>query len=188
LAEYLLTAYFEYPVITFRNLSRAEIPQVWSIDRSEIIENIYFLEDGEMVLKPDTFDVPGWPPGEPEKNTPAFYECFDRGGWFYGVFDDDQLAGVAILDSQFIGKEKDTLQLSFLHISQAYRGTGLGKQLFELARAEARKRGAKKMYVSATPSENTIHFYFRRGCVVTPELDPELFALEPEDIHLICDV
>lgn len=175
-------------MITFRNLSRAEIPQIWTIDRSEIIENIYYYENGALVLKPEYYRVRGWPPGEPEKYTPILLESFDRGGWFYGAFDGETLIGVAILANKFIGKAQDQLQLEFLHVSQPYRGTGLGKQLFELARTEARTRGAKKMYVSATPSEHTIHFYFHRGCTVTPDPDPDLFALEPEDIHLICDV
>lgn len=41
------------------------------------------------------------------------------------------------------------------------------------------------VYVSATPSENTIHYYPRRGCVLAHQPDPELLALEPEDIHLV---
>jgi predicted N-acetyltransferase YhbS len=102
------------------------------------------------------------------------------------VFDDDILVAIAILDNKFIGKANDQLQLKFLHVSKAYRKTGLGKQLFELARNTARERGAKMMYISATPSENTINFYLRLGCEVTPHPDPELFALEPEDIHLVC--
>jgi hypothetical protein len=57
-----------------------------------------------------------------------------------------------------------------------------------LAAVEAKKGGAKSMYISATPSEHTIDFYLRLGCKVTPEPDPELFALEPEDIHLEYDL
>jgi predicted N-acetyltransferase YhbS len=174
-------------VITFRNLTRAEIPKIWTIDRSEIIENIYVLENGSLVLKPDYFDARGWPPGEADKYTPILLDCFDRGGWFYGAFDGESLVGVAILESKFIGKEKDQLQLKFLNVSHAYRKTGLGSRLFELARSIARERGAKKMYISATPSENAISFYLRRGCAVTPHPDRVLLELEPEDIHLVCE-
>lgn len=175
-------------MITLRPLTRSEIPNIWTIDRTEIIENIYELENGTLVLKPDYFHARGWPPGEDEKYTPILLSCFDRGGWFCGAFDGEGLAGVAILENKFIGPAHDTLQLSFLHVSHPYRGTGLGKELFERARTEAKTRGAKQMYVSATPSEHTIQFYLRRGCTVTLEPDPELFALEPEDIHLVCDL
>ena len=40
------------------------------------------------------------------------------------------------------------------------------------------------MVVSATPSENTVRFYLRRGYRPMAEPFPELFELEPDDIHL----
>jgi len=60
----------------------------------------------------------------------------------------------------------------------------LGRRLFEMAKVEANQREAKRLYISATPSEHTINFYLRLGCTVTRQPDPELFMLEPEDIHL----
>ena len=167
-----------------RKLRRDEIDQIWSIDRREVIENIYILVDGELTLKPDYYDVRGWPPGEAETYTPLLIDCYDRGGWFHGVFEDGRLAAVAILESKLIGAPRDMLQLKFLHVSRAYRGQGLGRRLFEMAKVEANQREAKRLYISATPSEHTIDFYLRLGCTVTRQPDPELFALEPEDIHL----
>lgn len=69
-------------------------------------------------------------------------------------------------------------------MSQGYRKQGLGSRLFNLAVEKAKALGAKKLYLSATPSENTVNYYLRLGCVLATEIDPELFALEPEDIHL----
>jgi predicted N-acetyltransferase YhbS len=175
-------------VITRRELRREEIALVWTIDRRETIDNIYVVENGALVMRPHRIDVRGWPPGEAEKYTPILLECFDRGGWFHGAFDGGKLVGAVVLDAKRIGRGKDQLQLEFLHVSNAYRGKGLGKRLFELARATARERGARRLYVSATPSENTVNFYRRRGCVLTREPDAELFAREPEDIHFECNV
>lgn len=79
---------------------------------------------------------------------------------------------------------KDYLKLEILHVSNAYRQCGVGRKLVELAKAEALARGAQKLYISATPSKNTIDFYTNLGCQLTTEIDPELFKLEPEDIHL----
>ena len=62
------------------------------------------------------------------------------------------------------------------------------RNLFELAADEARRRGARRLYISATPSQHTIDFYLSLGCTVTAEPDPELFALEPGDIHLEYDL
>ena len=170
--------------MNIRFLQRDEIPLIWQIDRSEIIENIYTLENGNLVLKPDYFDMQGWPTGEAEHYAPILLDCYDRGGMFWGVFDNNLLVGVAILENELIGSRKDTLQLKFLHVSRDYRKCGLGSTLFKMAVEEARALGAKKLYISATPSEHTINYYMRLGCVLAGEVDPELFALEPEDIHL----
>jgi predicted N-acetyltransferase YhbS len=167
-----------------RILARDEIDAIWTIDRREVIEAVYYLEAGALTLKAEHFDVRGWPPGEAETYTPLLEDCYDRGGWFYGLFDGDRLVGAAVLEGSFIGQPRDQLQLKFLHVSHGYRDQGLGRRLFELAAAEARRRGAQRLYISATPSEHTIDFYLGLGCTVTAEPDAELFALEPEDIHL----
>jgi predicted N-acetyltransferase YhbS len=173
-------------MVSLRNLVRREVADVWNIDRREVIEGFYHLDGESLVFRPQHVEVPGWPPGEAEKYTPILLDCFDHGGWFHGAFDQGQLVGLAVLENRFIGGGR--LQLKFLHVSRGYRKHGLGVRLFELARATARERGATRMYVSATPSQNTINFYTGRGCVVARVPDPELFELEPEDIHLECDV
>lgn len=170
--------------MNIRLLQRAEIPLIWQIDRREIVQNIYILQDGKLVLKPDYFDIQGWPPGEAEHYTPILLDCYDRGGMFWGAFENDKLIGVAILESKFIGSQQDTLQLKFLHVSRDFRKQGIASTLFRLAVEKARALGAKKLYISATPSEHTVNYYMRLGSVLAREIDPELFALEPEDIHL----
>ena len=170
--------------MNIRILQRDEIRLIWQIDRREIVQNIYFLNNGKLVLKPDYFDIQGWPPGEPELYTPILLDCYDRGGIFWGAFEKDTLVGVAILESRFIGSQQGTLQLKFLHVSRDYRKRGIASTLFKLAIEKAKGLGAKKLYISATPSEHTINYYLRLGCVLAKEIDPELFALEPEDIHL----
>jgi predicted N-acetyltransferase YhbS len=111
---------------------------------------------------------------------------FDRGGWLMGAWDGQRIVGIAVLDSVWLGPLQDQLQLELLHISHGYRDRGTGGTLFEAARAEARRRGAREMYVSATPSEHTVRFYLSHGCRLNPSPDPALFAAEPEDIHLLC--
>jgi predicted N-acetyltransferase YhbS len=170
--------------MNIRLLQRAEILLIWEIDRREIVQNTYVLQDGKLVLKPDYFDIQGWPPGEAELYMPMLLDCYDRGGMFWGAFEDDVLIGVAILESKFIGSQHDTLQLKFLHVSRDVRRQGLGSRLFNLAVEKAKSLRAKKIYISATPSENTVNYYLGLGCVLATEIDSDLFALEPEDIHL----
>ncbi len=49
---------------------------------------------------------------------------------------------------------------------------------------KAKELGAKKLYISATPSKNTVNFYMHLGCNLASEINPELYQLEPDDIHL----
>jgi GNAT superfamily N-acetyltransferase len=95
---------------------------------------------------------------------------------------------VSVLDTLPRGERGDLLQLELLHVGRDYRGQGFGSRLLEQAHAVARELGARGLYISATPSENTIRFYQRCGATVLAVPDPELFALEPEDIHLVCPV
>jgi len=71
---------------------------------------------------------------------------------FWGAFENEILVGAAILESKFIGARQGTLQLKFLHVSRDCRKQGLGRRLFNTAVEKAKTLGAKKLYVSATPS------------------------------------
>jgi len=170
--------------MNIRLLQRDEIPLIWQIDRREVIENVYYLRDGALVLVPEHYDIQGWPPCEAEHYTPILLDCYERDGTFWGVLENDALIGAAILESKFIGSRQDTLQLKFLHVSRDYRKMGIASRLFKLAAEKAWALGARKLYISATPSEHTINYYLRLGCILADEIDAELFALEPEDIHL----
>jgi predicted N-acetyltransferase YhbS len=170
--------------VKIRKLERHEIRDVWSIDRAEVIDNVYHLEGNKLVLKAERHDVKGWPPGEREQYGPMLLDCFDRGGAVYGAFDGATLIGAAALESRFMGSEEDRVQLKFLHVSRRHRRMGLGCALFDKAVARASELGARRLYISATPSENTVDFYLRRGCRVTDDVDAALFELEPRDIHM----
>ena len=171
-----------------RELERHEIGHLWAIDRAEVIDKLYYHEDDELVLKPEYYDMQGWAEGEPERYAPILLDCFDQGGTFYGAFDGQSLIGAMVLENRFIGRDKNQLQLKFLHVSRCNRKAGLGCTLFDMAVRRARELGARRLYISATASENTVRFYLRRGCCVTQDVDAGLYELEPEDIHLECDI
>jgi N-acetylglutamate synthase-like GNAT family acetyltransferase len=54
--------------------------------------------------------------------------------------------------------------------------------------ALARELGAIRVYVSATPSQSAVEFYRGLGFELVSEPLPELYALEPEDIHMILEL
>jgi len=164
-----------------RALARDEIERIWTIDRRERIENIYRLEAGALRLEPHAITVPGWHPENVRTTTPLLYEIFDRGGLFLAALDGEIVAGIMVLDT--VWRMNGLLQLELLHVGRDHRRHGLGTTLVEEAAAAARERGARGLYIEATPTENTVRFYQRRGAMLLDEPDPELFAREPEDIH-----
>ena len=46
--------------MNIRLLRRDDILLIWQIDRREVVENIFQLRDGKLILKPDYFDIQGW--------------------------------------------------------------------------------------------------------------------------------
>lgn len=171
-------------MITYRTLTRAEISQLAQINRTEIIEKIYYVRDGNLVLENEHYDVPEWSDESKQQRIEKLQAVFDMGATFFGAFAGNELAGMSVLDHTFVESGNRRLNLEGLWVSTNARGNGVGKALFQLAAQEAQKRGAKAMYVSATPSENTVHFYQNLGCTRTNPVDSALFEKEPEDIHL----
>jgi predicted N-acetyltransferase YhbS len=167
-----------------RTLRKEEIGQVRNIDRSEIVEQIYYFKYGKLTLEDEFYDMKGWNPSELEQSIEHLHEINDRNGTLLGAFDGDRLIAISALESEFIGRKKDQLQLYFHHVDSHYRHSGIGGKLLKKIMEKARRLGARKLYISATPSKNTVDFYMHMGCKLASELNPKLYKLEPEDIHL----
>ncbi len=173
-----------HPDIEYRLLAAAEIERTDEIDRSEVIDGVYRLRNGALVLEDHHFDARGWPPGEPDASKHRMRECLARGGAGWGAFVGERLVGIAVLDGRRIGSALDALDMYFLHVSNGYRGRGIGRELVRLVRQRAREMGARCLYVSSSPTANTVTFYRSRGFELASDVDPELYELEPDDIHM----
>jgi N-acetylglutamate synthase-like GNAT family acetyltransferase len=99
-----------------------------------------------------------------------------------GAFDGDQLVGAASLRYRLT---EDVAQLVSLHVSRGHRHRGVATALAEEIMCLAQDSGARQIYVSATPSVSAVGFYRREGFELAEQVNEELFALEPEDIHMI---
>jgi GNAT superfamily N-acetyltransferase len=170
--------------VVSRPLTRDEIDLIWTIDRSEVHHHVYKIVDGRLTLVPAYLEVPGWHPKVIESDTIKLRGCFDRGGIFRGTFDGDALVGVSVVDTKLIESAPKHLQLLYLYVSRSVRGQGVGRKLFAEAAGAARALGAKALYISSVPTENSVNFYLHRGASLVAEPDPDLFAAEPEDVHL----
>ncbi len=70
-------------------------------------------------------------------------------------------------------------------MSRDSRRTGIAGRLVAELRAETLRRGARRLYISATPSESALGFCLSLGAEPAAPVDEWLFALEPEDVHLV---
>lgn len=171
-----------------RRLAADELRLIGDIDRSEHLDVEYVVERGELVARPVDLDVPAWSrDGTGDFSVAAKIEfcrpIVERGAVLLGVFDEDRLAGLAVVEGSF---EPGVAWFAFLHVTRDYRRRGVATALWIEAEKVANDAGAEAMYVSAAPTGSAVGFYLSRGCELVDEPHPDLFAMEPEDIHLIC--
>lgn len=176
-------------VIEVRRLTKDDVALVAEIDRSEHIEVEYEVKHGRLVERPVTMsEVPPWATVGDGEHTVAHYiaSCtalVADGGILLGAFDGTEVAGLAIVDPDF---EDGRAWLAFLHVSRPHRRRGAARALWAAAAELGRDSGARSMYVSATPTGSAVGFYLSQGCRLADPVHPALFAMEPDDIHLVC--
>jgi predicted N-acetyltransferase YhbS len=171
--------------LTVRDLEPGEFERFGEIDRSERIEAQYVAEGGSLRLVAADIDVLGWFPSEVEGYIARLHAVHEAGGSVLGAFDGSALVAVASLDVSPVESIPPAMKLDLLHVSAPHRNRGIGKELTRILAGRAQRLGAEALYISATPTKNTVDAYRRIGAHVLESPDPELLALEPEDIHLL---
>jgi GNAT superfamily N-acetyltransferase len=174
------------PQITYRRLELSDLlpDMLKSFHRYKEVKKSWRKIEGEWVLIDNPY-IEDWNDDfRYELITEDFPQAIKSGGALFGAYDDDNLIGFFALDGNLIGSEKQYAWLVYCHVSADYRHHGIGRELFSLVAEAARELGAKKMYISANSSEESQAFYRAVGCVHAEEINPELFELEPYDVHM----
>jgi predicted N-acetyltransferase YhbS len=172
--------------IAYRQLVAADLARIGDIDRSERIETLYVQRGSRLEEKHGDWSAAAWlREGEgPHSISHQRAECqrhLAAGGIALGAFADGQLVGIGVVTPHI---RPGIAQLAFLHVSNTYRARGVGGHLSRELERLALEHGDTRMVVSATPSLNTVRFYQRRGFEPMAEPLPELYRLEPEDVHM----
>ncbi len=171
--------------LTYRDLRAAEFALLETVDRAEHIDGHYVVDGDTLRLVRDDFDVTGWYPTEVDDYVTRLQTLHDFGGVVLGAFDRTCLVALASLDVTPISIDPVVLKLDMLYVSAGCRHRGIGRRMIDLLVERARNFGAAALYISSTPTRNTVDAYRDVGAVVNPTPDPYLFGLEPDDIHLI---
>lgn len=172
--------------ITYRRLVADDLSRLDEIDRTERIDTLYVQHGSQLEAKNGDWSAPPWLGEEEGEHSVAYQraECerhLAAGAIALGAFADERLVGVGLVTPHL---RPGIAQLAYLHVSDGYRGRGIGGHLSDELERLAREEGDTAMVVSATPSANTVRFYLRRGFEPSPEPLTELYELEPDDVHM----
>jgi GNAT superfamily N-acetyltransferase len=169
---------------TVRRLTWGELQHLNPIDVGETGYVVLAWVDGEFVADPQEWERPSWD---------AELWLQRLAGWWLmlkpdvtvGAFDGEELVGLASLRYRL---QPDMAQLTTLHVGRAHRRQGVATLLLAEVVRLARENGAARLYVSAVPTPSAIGFYARHGFQPAEEPDPEMLAMEPDEIHMVREI
>jgi GNAT superfamily N-acetyltransferase len=172
--------------VDFRPLVTADLARIGEIDRTERIETLYVQHGARLEERPGDWSAPPWfTEGEGEHSVAhQRAECeryLAAGALALGAFVDGALVGIGIVRPHI---RPGIAQFAYLYVSNGYRASGIGGHLSDELERLAREHGDTTMVVSATPSLNTVRFYLGRGFEPMSDPLPELYELEPKDVHM----
>lgn len=177
-------------MITFRELAESDLSRIAEIDRSEVIHIGYEVREGAILEMDVMWDTPNFiAEGEGEHTVTGEIEfCrshMARNAIVIGGFDGEALIAIGILTPNI---RPEMAQLAYLHVSREYRRKGIGAAITRRLLERASALGSKRVYVSAVPSESAVGFYKSFGFDLIAEPLPELYELEPDDIHMALEL
>jgi GNAT superfamily N-acetyltransferase len=167
--------------ILIRPLSPEELPRAVEIDVGEAGTSVYEQAGTALMTRAETWRRPSRTEVEWAAFVSRWRDFIPDGGAALGAFQDGALIGIATIHYDV---RPHTAQLEALFVDRAHRRLGVAAALVSGIERLAVASGARRLYVSATPSESAVGFYRARGFRPTRQTISELLELEPEDIHM----
>jgi GNAT superfamily N-acetyltransferase len=167
---------------TIRELSDVELERIPEMDVSEEGASVYVQRGASLELVRRAHRRPPRSVDEWRPEVLRWQGFVRDGGRAFGAFDGEWLVGVAVLRDRLTD---DTAQLAGLYVDRDRRRRGVASALLDAVATTARGGGASVLYVSAVPSDSAVGFYLSRGFEPTASPHPDLFELEPEDVHML---
>jgi N-acetylglutamate synthase-like GNAT family acetyltransferase len=167
----------------YRELELIEAEKIKMLDATCFVKNAWRYVDGEISLVAINWTDYELPNGL-QWHIERLKKTIKTGGKVFGCFDKNILVAYTTVNAELFGIESKKVLLEQLFVSKDYRNKGIGKELFCLCSAQAKKWGADKLYLCAGSSEDTIAFYNKLGCVNTSEINQQLYEEDPNDMQL----
>lgn len=169
--------------IYYRKLNLDECEKIKEINPTQFISKAWREVEGiRQLINIDYLDE-DWPNGY-DYHINHLKDTIINNGASIGAFENEKLIGFFTVNSQIFGEKYKYVLLDQLFIDLNYRNKGIGKKLFNYSMDEAKKLGAEKLYICAGSAEETIAFYFSRGCTEAIEINKELYEIDKRDFQL----
>ena len=149
-----------------------------AFNRQQEITRIYVRKDEKYVLE----EQPGMMDWSIDKKREVALDLVDSKYISYLALEEGKIIGFMRLVKELISER---MILDLIQVDKNFRGQGIGCILWEKAVEEARLNGARELYISACPSEETINFYRAMGADVTDNPILSIANDEPDDLQLV---
>jgi GNAT superfamily N-acetyltransferase len=148
-------------------------------------ETTSVLRDSDGILKEeDDQFTDDWSQARKRQIVQHFSLCIKEGGAVLTANENGKIIGFAVIEPGSFGTDHTYRELSYIHISRAERGKGIGWLLMKAVKETARSMGADKLYIGAHPAVETQAFYRKMGCVPAQEVNQAIYNREKLDIQL----
>ena len=154
--------------------------------RHQEITECWRCMEGTWQLLPIAF-TEDWDLKRLREEAADILSAIDEGSPVIGAFDGERVVGFAQLGER-LGSGGEYIELVGFHVSEPYRGQGIGRRLFAAICDAARASGADKLYISAHSSRESQAAYRALGCVYAGEVDPVRVEKEPCDVQMEYDL
>lgn len=172
-------------MIFLRELTCGEIDRKLfeNFRRHQVVSRCWRKVDGIWSIRDIAF-VDDWTEKDYTKLVECLKHTLEESGMVMGAFCAGQLKGFVSVESRPLGKNRNYLDLSSIHVSEDRRRKGLGRELFMAAARWAKEHGAEKLYISAHSAVESQAFYRAMGCREAEEYDTAHAEKEPCDCQL----
>ena len=169
-----------YRYVQSEDLTRGALAHF--VRRQQVTECWRHTESGLRLL-PIAF-VDDWSEETRAQRVNRLLALLAHGGAMYAAFDGADIVGYIALGQKSPDCPADTVEVVAFHVSEPMRHQGIGKRLFAEAVMEGRRRGARRLYISAHSAKESQAAYQRLGCVETGDPLASAVAAEPCDIQM----